>query len=1059
MERIYTCFMGKQPLSDPITSLQARIPRGVGLDRENIPRIFSQPKIGPCVPHTSAKDPDTLFGQLRLHHNKGMASRLYRDLVALATNPLPGCEVYLGRNDEGELVLDSWYIRMGLCVEAPIEETLQVPFMLKFPQEYPRRAPTLHCLCRSINHPCVVPGRDGHVVCLTMFETPLSLDGSSRVDAPKVPYSGWTEAFSGLAVLAQLQGFFDAHDDYSVPAARALKKELAAFERDVLPSLTRVEQLPIRRKFVAPVAPPKPVAAGPEASLGTQATENSNSDDGGFTVCMGKRAARKAGKQAIATVKLNGKETTMGKFMCSSCLQMKPESEFSKTTSTAKKRATEWECNGCKTLSESKQELVAATQKSASTQLTKAQLRNLRRAEKRRGVPASHPTRTTQPTPAVEEETKHEAEAAPPAEPKTLQSLSALIANNLPSDMILLETAPATANFVPNVDRQSVRNAGPLGRLSNQLIQQMMLNLKPTDIINLTKTCRLLSQVGADGYIWKRMIQLFYPDCKYWSETPQGWRSIFTLQANAIHESDLLCWRTKRSHKEDVLGILLKFTMNPVTGKTDYIYSDMELISRTAYMTGKSTSVWGEQFQRWLPLYIDADHFNRALVSITTTITSLCPGAAIFRPQLVLEVLPKLMNTIVVLLADEATTEAQTTQALKGYFMIHRLFIALVQKYPALRNSIYKTLHDFVSNERNRVKSACPALGELIPLVCVSQSVGWKDVGPVLIQESFDRSILWTCRDVPKLARHRQRSDTADMQFLSEVFAAKRVGLRLHAFHVCFLRILGTPAGMNIDRVANMYDSLLGVPSAHLVSRLRRELARVTNMTQYNEFFQAVCLPTPTPVQLTNMLADSVNASLRKNYHNLNTNFAAIQRSGVSNILLRGKSYETSCFVIDVSGSMGMQLEDGSMSRLDYVKQHLRDALKNHLTHRHQFNVVFFDHDIEVWENGMVQATAENINLALRFVDQAYPRGGTIISQAVEFAYTLPNIQAVYLLSDGESDWHDMHRQLARLSKNKTIPCHTTAFMTGEDGAQLLSDIAAATGGEFLNITEKSFQS
>src|SRR3546814_11504974 len=97
-----------------------------------------------------------------------------------------------------------------------------------------------------------------------------------------------------------------------------------------------------------------------------------------------------------------------------------------------------------------------------------------------------------------------------------------------------------------------------------------------------------------------------------------------------------------------------------------------------------------------------------------------------FHPQMVLDVLPKFLNTIIVLLADEATTKSQTQQLLRGYLMVHRLFIALVLRYPRLQQHIHQTLKDFVAHERNRVTSACASLGEIFPLVAVSQSIDRK---------------------------------------------------------------------------------------------------------------------------------------------------------------------------------------------------------------------------------------------------------------------------------------------------------------------------------------------
>src|SRR3546814_14464407 len=72
------------------------------------------------------------------------------------------------------------------------------------------------------------------------------------------------------------------------------------------------------------------------------------------------------------------------------------------------------------------------------------------------------------------------------------QTCALPISTNLPSDMIVLETDLATPNFVPDADAQNVRNAGLLGRLSNQLVQRMLLYLRPEDVVNMTTNCRLL---------------------------------------------------------------------------------------------------------------------------------------------------------------------------------------------------------------------------------------------------------------------------------------------------------------------------------------------------------------------------------------------------------------------------------------------------------------------------------------------------------------------------------------------------------------------------------------
>jgi hypothetical protein len=306
------------------------------------------------------------------------------------------------------------------------------------------------------------------------------------------------------------------------------------------------------------------------------------------------------------------------------------------------------------------------------------------------------------------------------------------------------------------------------------------------------------------------------------------------------------------------------------------------------------------------------------------------------------------------------------------------------------------------------------------------------------------------------------------MELLTKVLDAGRVSFRLHAFHVCFLRILAQPMGVPLTKVAQMYDSLMGVPSVHLVRRLHKALEHVIEMKSWPTFFQAVCAPVPNPVQLCNMLADSVNNSLRKGYHNLRTDFSRIQSRGVSNILLRGKSYQYSCFVIDISGSMDLGIgadyfsddyddDENYLTRLEAVKQYLTDALTNHLSHRDSFNIVFFDHTLHVWDHSMQQATPDNLKRALSFINRTQASGGTNIRQAVEYAYRLPNIAAVYLLSDGEDYWPQASHEVRKWSQNGKIPCHATSFMCDSGEGSLLAEIAQASGGEFLAVNADYF--
>ena len=109
---------------------------------------------------------------------------------------------------------------------------------------------------------------------------------------------------------------------------------------------------------------------------------------------------------------------------------------------------------------------------------------------------------------------------------------------------------------------------------------------------------------------------------------------------------------------------------------------------------------------------------------------------------------------------------------------------------------------------------------------------------------------------------------------------------------------------------------------------------------------------------------------MSKGYHSATTDFSKIHRHGVSNILLRGTSYGKVVLCIDVSGSMGININSGgvNMTRLDFVKQQLKDVFCARLTHRQQFTVMRFDNRVYPWSKGLVQATEENLQSAVEHV-------------------------------------------------------------------------------------------
>lgn len=106
------------------------------------------------------------------------------------------------------------------------------------------------------------------------------------------------------------------------------------------------------------------------------------------------------------------------------------------------------------------------------------------------------------------------------------------------------------------------------------------------------------------------------------------------------------------------------------------------------------------------PLYITREHFERALPLIQRTLVELSPqGRRYFRPEMVLDVMPKVLNTMVVLLCDKGIQASEC--AIEGYCMLHRLFLALCEKYNLWKQA-EQGIIEFQNRPLGRLKAKLP---------------------------------------------------------------------------------------------------------------------------------------------------------------------------------------------------------------------------------------------------------------------------------------------------------------------------------------------------------------
>lgn len=104
-----------------------------------------------------------------------------------------------------------------------------------------------------------------------------------------------------------------------------------------------------------------------------------------------------------------------------------------------------------------------------------------------------------------------------------------------------------------------------------------------------------------------------------------------------------------------------------------------------------------------------------------------------FNGKMALEVMPKLIITHIVDMVEEKKHISVTAiRRLVNYMRLFRLFIELC---PELEDEVALRLNTFINNVDKRIKDECPALGDLLAFVTISNKVKFQDLLSSYLEE------------------------------------------------------------------------------------------------------------------------------------------------------------------------------------------------------------------------------------------------------------------------------------------------------------------------------------
>ena len=169
-------------------------------------------------------------------------------------------------------------------------------------------------------------------------------------------------------------------------------------------------------------------------------------------------------------------------------------------------------------------------------------------------------------------------------------------------------------------------------------------------------------------------------------------------------------------------------------------------------------------------------------------------------------------------------------------------------------------------------------------------------------------------------------------------------------------------------------------------------------------------------------------------------------------------------YVVDISGSMDKVQKDGTSNgktKWQVLQEELIGSVMT-LNPTDTFNVIFFNHEVILWQSRKVEASERNKKLLKKWVEEQKPLGGTNISDSLYKGFSIassvtgrPALDTVFFLTDGKPTagriW-DPERILDTFREwNQTAKLTVHTIGIGDDhDAAFLQELAKIGDGKYV---------
>lgn len=122
-------------------------------------------------------------------------------------------------------------------------------------------------------------------------------------------------------------------------------------------------------------------------------------------------------------------------------------------------------------------------------------------------------------------------------------------------------------NEMVHIDHSTL---GSLSDLPLDILLHTFSYLPSEQVLKLSLVSVDMNKVAENGLLWRELFSRQHPKSKLTANNIADWK--FTFMREVYHIMDeLVCFHTKLNYDEDVLGIPINFTVNPVTQRVDYV--------------------------------------------------------------------------------------------------------------------------------------------------------------------------------------------------------------------------------------------------------------------------------------------------------------------------------------------------------------------------------------------------------------------------------------------------------------------------------------------------------